>query len=1379
MSKTDDTSYDVRLTSSLSRVVYNSHGARPSLRMSSASNNQGTEVGGVPGDEGYAAALGENAALGGIWQPSQGIKFHSPSGQPAQRTWRSDYGIVFSSSKHTQQSITNAPGVSSYQRSHFTSAPKLNGPRLGCMPKKAPRSLLHAHEGNIFGKSFYKDEEEDAGVPKRTLPLTPQVGKPTSVPRVSGGQSQGSVKAPTSGQVRKQSKSTNEPNLTTDRSAKALIGKSLTPAERDVLKAGTAVKKGDILDKRAGQAEDNAAQATNTKSSQALLPTSSGAIESAVALQSVQEVPTAKPSREAESILKTQNTAQLSSDCVKTSSTGKAIVPVQFKHPYSALEKVQSYCGGKPTGWVTARKRPLSKTSSISNHGDYTKQFRVVSPPWEVINSTQSSSSNATKTEMHFSRETYQLLGPKGTSENILPDAVTMAKRLTDVPTSQMGPKVHADKISSGQNLYKPFTLQNPNPYSFPNLGLLSEEGDKICHHEQVDSRPLRMKATDQPSLLEVSDPRTDSLESIDESDDPQDSSWEKYYGLAEVKDCPSEGFGFPQAESQKLYSEDDHLFSDTLFSVNGIGSGSASRKPYEQTILGYGGLMAALMIVEKMAKSSILRCRLRIMRDEVRLFRNELRVSMDLYRHFRRFGVEFDRYSTLNLESQQLLLYLVNKARVSAPFDDYGAADQELSLRFYDLKRNCVSNSGSHWKEIRTIWAKISRRNDTNRPGSYFFNMSEMARDVWQVCDKGYGTLSREHFDNASDFSSRITERVKHIQYLSSGAIDYWHGLRWMSDKNYRAFQKCKGMLKALRLQISSMQPCLYAYQSITLRRSMEMASNAATPDLVDEHDNISRSAEAVIHKGLSSEARRGVQKVSIRKVAKGLSNIYQSPKGVTKGGDGVWYRRPLLQPTQIRKYHSIQTGAHSGEKLSSTLDPDDSPTAEGEDVIAGVPSFTTDESDKADGALSTDHVYLKYQIPESRLREAMLASRSTGAAYWQYSLHENATGRKPRVHYCKTIEATERIAQLFLNEEVLGFDIEWKPGANPSDGIKNNVSLVQLASEERIALFHIARFGKDGIENLVSPTLRQIMEDPNITKAGVSVKADCTRLRKFMAIQPRGLFELSHLYKLVRYSDGNIKKIDKRLVALAQQVEEHLQLPMWKGEVRSSDWTQDLSYQQIQYAASDSYAGLQLYDVMEGKRKALVPTPPRPEHAELNIPIRLANGRTVSTYDELEEFTNENPIKDDRSQPIDIEEMARDFLNIAIEDSEGTQPPAKLSKAAKSKSCLDKPPEIIAAEGWIQQWRVTLPSDYKVKATPAYLRAYFLWHHSDKEVLEAASILRDPPLQASTVSNYILEAIRIERLPFNSYRLPEVLAHLPTGLADGKYQSLRKLVN
>ena len=185
----------------------------------------------------------------------------------------------------------------------------------------------------------------------------------------------------------------------------------------------------------------------------------------------------------------------------------------------------------------------------------------------------------------------------------------------------------------------------------------------------------------------------------------------------------------------------------------------------------------------------------------------------------------------------------------------------------------------------------------------------------------------------------------------------------------------------------------------------------------------------------------------------------------------------------------------------------------------------------------------------------------------YWSYNLYAGPNNEKVKVHYCKNKVDTERVAQMFKDENVIGFDIEWKANAQAKDGVKKNVSLIQIASEERVALFHVARFWEhESLDSLVAPTFKAIMESPHITKVGVAIKGDCTRLRRFMGIESKGLFELSHLYKLVKYSNGDAGCINKVLVSLATQVKEHLGLPLWKGDARTSDWSLDLDLKQVQ---------------------------------------------------------------------------------------------------------------------------------------------------------------------------------------------------------------------
>lgn len=257
-----------------------------------------------------------------------------------------------------------------------------------------------------------------------------------------------------------------------------------------------------------------------------------------------------------------------------------------------------------------------------------------------------------------------------------------------------------------------------------------------------------------------------------------------------------------------------------------------------------------------------------------------------------------------------------------------------------------------------------------------------------------------------------------------------------------------------------------------------------------------------------------------------------------------------------------------------------------------------------------------LKFQIPPQELRRALMTSMNSGGAFWRHTLYRSPTGDKITVHVCRKLDTAETVAQLFKNEKVIGFDIEWEMGATPERrSIKDNVSLIQIACDDRIALFQIASFWGNTIEELLPPTLRYILESPHIIKAGVNVANDFTRLRKCLDVQGRGIFELSHLYKVVKYSETEPKKVNRIPCKLSEQVQDVLFLPLAKGIVRTSAWSRQLSYEQIEYAASDAYAGFRLFYGLEAKRMAMDPRPPRPALYEEQKPLVLGNGQVLKT--------------------------------------------------------------------------------------------------------------------------------------------------------------------
>ena len=448
---------------------------------------------------------------------------------------------------------------------------------------------------------------------------------------------------------------------------------------------------------------------------------------------------------------------------------------------------------------------------------------------------------------------------------------------------------------------------------------------------------------------------------------------------------------------------------------------------------------------------------------------------------------------------------------------------------------------------------------------------------------------------------------------------------------------------------------------------------------------------------------------------------------------------------------------------------------------------STSTVQADSARAGSGTDGPFRSpcgFHIPKAKLENAMNSKPGSVASYWQYTLYEGSDGEKQKVklHYCKTKESTEAISQLFLNEEVIGFDIEWMAQAKSTDGIKKNVALIQIACEERIALFHVARFpGLEASEDLVAPTFKQIMESPAITKVGVAIKSDCTRLKNFLGIHCQGLFELSYLHKLVQYCSGNIDKVDRRNVRLADQVQEHLKLPLLKGDVQTSDWSRDLDYQQTQYAASDSYAGLQLFHVLEAKRKAFNPAPPRPAHAELNLAISLGDQeRSKQPVELLEDGDESGDTESISSSDISIEELAREYFHVSLNDDAQvkpnviTEPTSIFSEAQSSKSSLplSTPVSTPGSKDGLLSAKLTRPLELAIadefaatfrpppnrRVAPQALRAYSLWHQQGLSVPEVATILRQPPIQDRTVITYVCDAISIGNLNFEPARIIEL---------------------
>ncbi len=215
---------------------------------------------------------------------------------------------------------------------------------------------------------------------------------------------------------------------------------------------------------------------------------------------------------------------------------------------------------------------------------------------------------------------------------------------------------------------------------------------------------------------------------------------------------------------------------------------------------------------------------------------------------------------------------------------------------------------------------------------------------------------------------------------------------------------------------------------------------------------------------------------------------------------------------------------------------------------------------------------------------------------------------------------------------------------------------------------------------------------------------------------------------------------------------------------------------------AASDSYAGFILYHVLDEKRQSLDPTPPLPFNAELNESIRLADGAVIPVDPAADEAEEPEPDTKSVSTAPNRPKRPVEASDVQLEDEE-----VSISTSSKASSTIKSKPKTIIpssqhytdAEAWATSYRASHPVPPGAPSWsfvgPATLRAYALWQHNKLDIPTITTTLRDPPLKESTVTTYILEAIRVEKLPYDKDRLKAVFEILPPQTRENwRYRAL-----
>lgn len=175
-------------------------------------------------------------------------------------------------------------------------------------------------------------------------------------------------------------------------------------------------------------------------------------------------------------------------------------------------------------------------------------------------------------------------------------------------------------------------------------------------------------------------------------------------------------------------------------------------------------------------------------------------------------------------------------------------------------------------------------------------------------------------------------------------------------------------------------------------------------------------------------------------------------------------------------------------------------------------------------------------------------------------------------RVHVVRDKAGLADAVRTLGKETVLGFDTETRPSFKKGESYKP--SLIQLAGGKEVFIFQLMHVG-------LPRSLRRILADPRVVKAGVALDRDVVELTQLAPFDPAGFVDLGRAAKEVGLQNHGLRGMVAVLLGF--------RIP--KG-AQTSNWAKsDLTPAQIQYAATDAWVGRELYRKMRERfgKKAL----------------------------------------------------------------------------------------------------------------------------------------------------------------------------------------------
>lgn len=164
---------------------------------------------------------------------------------------------------------------------------------------------------------------------------------------------------------------------------------------------------------------------------------------------------------------------------------------------------------------------------------------------------------------------------------------------------------------------------------------------------------------------------------------------------------------------------------------------------------------------------------------------------------------------------------------------------------------------------------------------------------------------------------------------------------------------------------------------------------------------------------------------------------------------------------------------------------------------------------------------------------------------------------------------EKLDKIVREIEQHKVVGFDTETRPSFKKGQVFQ--VSLLQLAIPHKVFLIRLNHTG-------VTEELARLFSNPKIVKAGVGIRDDLKALQKLRPFDPASCYDLSTLAKEAGLQVESVKKLTALLLGF--RISKSAQTSNWE--------IMTFTQKQIEYAATDAWVCLELYEKLKRKRSS-----------------------------------------------------------------------------------------------------------------------------------------------------------------------------------------------